>query len=121
VTNLKLPPLTYDSLNARLKGAPSRKIGYATWVERDYRYEGVISIVHHGSVIADVSQGEVFLRKVEYHSQTTAYRLNRVCADNGLETRVGLRKGWTCMLLQSAGKQVEYQIKNDCTLLIGVD
>jgi hypothetical protein len=121
VTNLKLPPLTYDSLATILGGAPYRKIGYATTVERDYRYKDIISVVHHGSVIVDVSPGEVLLRKVGHHSQTTAHRMNRACVDNGLETRVGFRKGWLCMLLQSNGKQVEYQIKDDHTLFIGVD
>ena len=121
MTNLKLPPLTYDSLNALLAGRPYRKIGYATTVERDYRYKDIISIVHHGAVIADVSQGEVYLRQAGYHSQTTAHRLNRVCVDNGLETRVGFRKGWMCMLLDTGSKTIEYPIKGDQTLFIGTD
>lgn len=121
MTNLKLPPLTYDSLSAILAWQPCSKIGYATTIERDYRYKDVISIVHHGSVIADVAPNEVFLRKVGYHSQTTAHRLNRVCVDNGLETRVGFRKGWMCMLFQNGSKTVEYPIKDDHTLFIGRD
>jgi hypothetical protein len=121
VTNLKLPPLTYDSLSQILAWQPWSKIGYATTIERDYRYKEVISIVHHGAVIADVSPGEVFLRQVGYHSQTTAHRLNRVCVDNGLETRVGFRKGWMCMLWKNGSKTVEYPIKSDHTLFIGKD
>jgi len=94
MTNLKLPSLTWHSLERLTGGRPSATIGYKTTVtaNADGMF-GTFAIRHHGNIIAYVGLDRVQLRHAGWNSRTTAHRLDRICLDNGLTVRVGIRQG----------------------------
>jgi len=94
MTNLKLPSLTWHSLERLTGGRARATIGYKTTAtaNADGMF-GTFAIRHHGSIIAYVGIDRVQLRHAGWDSITTAHRLNRVCVDNGLSVRVGIRQG----------------------------
>lgn len=75
----KLPVMSYDVLSAM----PAGSIGYATTISHapigsaDY-----VAIFHHGSLIAEVWRGGVWLSNAGYNTSTTSQRLNKVLRDN---------------------------------------
>jgi hypothetical protein len=94
MTNLKLPTLTWHTLDRIAGGRSTATIGYKTTVtaNADGMF-GTFAIRHHGNVIAYVGLTRVQLVHAGWDSITTAHRLNRVCVDNGLDVRVGIRQG----------------------------
>lgn len=94
MSNLKLPSLTWHSLELSLAGRLSKKIAYETTVKANADgMFGTFALYHHGNLIAYVGLTRVQLVHAGWNSRTTAHRLNRVCVDNGLSVRVAIRKG----------------------------
>ena len=94
MSNLKLPSLTWHSLDRIVGGRPTKTIAYATTVTANANgMFGTFAIRHHGNVIAYVGLTRIQLVHAGWDSVTTAHRLNRVCVDNGLSVRVGIRQG----------------------------
>lgn len=86
MSNLKLPNLSYASLYALLSGGNnSQAIGYATRARlHGYSDGALVSITHHGSVIADLLPNSINITDAGYASSTTIARLHKVLADNGV-------------------------------------
>lgn len=100
MSNLKLPTLTFDSLDRLIVnrgGDPaytSKTVAYATTVERCNIGDGDYFIVkHHGSSIASVSRDDVLVTCAGWTSVTTLARVNAALRDN----RTGVyacRRNW---------------------------
>lgn len=93
MSNLKLPAMDYANLcKLANKGTKWVKIGYKTWVRRDEESGHVVKIKHHNSIIANVSATKVWLYHHDYHTRTTANRLDRILFANA-GFHVGIKGG----------------------------
>lgn len=94
MSNLKLPTLTWHALECITAGRPTVTVAYKTTVtaNADGMF-GTFAIRHHGNLIAYVGLTSIQLVHAGWNSVTTANRLNRVCVDNGVNVRVGIRQG----------------------------
>lgn len=100
MSNLKLPTLTFDSLDRLITtraGKPaytSKTVAYATTVERcDFGDGDHFVVKHHGSPIAAISRDEVLVTCAGWTSVTTLARVQAVLRDN----RTGVhacRRNW---------------------------
>ena len=89
MSNLKLPTLTFDSLDRLIvnrAGEPaytSKTVAYATTVERCNIGDSDYFVVkHHGSSIGSVSRDEVMVTCAGWTSVTTLARVQAVLLDN---------------------------------------
>lgn len=79
MTNLNLPDMGFDNLS-RLAGTELKKVAYATFIRRVD--DGAVKVMHHSTVIAEISDGFVEIHTAGYNSKTTAHRLNAILQDN---------------------------------------
>lgn len=84
--------MAYEKLPTVMNGKSVRKIGYKTEASFNRRHEGdVFYIYHHGSPIARITKGKVEVSNAGWGSRTTADRISRVLADNGIPVGVGIK------------------------------
>ena len=107
MSNLKLPNLSYNNLKALAGGRYNKTIAYATTATDS---DDIITVSHHGNEIADITKDNVTLLTCNWHSQTTAARLNRLLVENVPNTpyRVGIRDGYTCLINHATPKARVY-------------
>lgn len=101
MTNLKLPNMGYKALADSLAGKSGRvTLAYKTQAMVFDSGPGYaeIEVYHHGNRIAVLSPFSVWLGNANWHSVTTANRLNRIAVDNGLPIRVAIRQGTMTIL-----------------------
>lgn len=88
MSNLNLPTMTFDALEAESKQfdrIKQRTIAYATtaeYVPQDGSTDAYVIIRHHGSVIAEIARGWVYVTNAGYSSQTTRTRIHQILTDN---------------------------------------
>lgn len=83
MSNLKLPSLEYANLLKLANAGESWvKIGYQTWVRRNSEHSVRVDIRHHDTTIATVNATVVVVSHRNYHTSTTANRLNKIVFEN---------------------------------------
>ena len=84
MSNLKLPKMSFDNLSKLTKPGESKKIAYETWA---YQYnDGSISVIHHSSVIANISEGgsKLYITNAGWGSPTTRNRIDQILRDSSI-------------------------------------
>lgn len=114
MSNLKLPTLTFDSLDRLITdraGNPaykSKTVAYATTIERcDFGDGDHFVVKHHGSPIAAISQDEVLVTCAGWTSVTTLARVNAVLRDNRTGVHACRRNWCACFgVWQDGGEEL---------------
>lgn len=89
MSNLKLPTMTYDNLDALLGSTWRKEIAYATHAERVSDEQ--IFVKHHASVIAVLSPEQVYVTQAGYNTSTTYNRLRQILRDNDIPWTVRIQ------------------------------
>lgn len=103
MSNLKLPTMTFVELESLCEYSHKTKtLAYATtaeYVAKDGSTDAYVIIRHHGTVIAEIARGWVYVTNSGYDSQTTRERIHKILTDN--------RQNYgTLVLGQNKGDQV---------------
>ena len=88
MSNLQLPLMTFENL-ATMKVPASGKIAHNTWIRR---FPGSVEVIYHTTVIAVIYRDKVAISNGDWHTVTTANRLNAITRDNGLG-HINIRNG----------------------------
>lgn len=99
MSNLKLPCMSFDNL-AKMKVPASGKIAHNTWIRRN---SDSVEVIYHATVIAIIYRDRVVISNGDWHTVTTANRLNAITRDNGYGY-VNIRNGE--MLYTAKGDRV---------------
>lgn len=91
MSNLKLPTMTYDNLHKILAKSKKSlvKVAYATEVMST---ANGISVLQHGNVIAELTPDTLYIDNCGYDTTTTATRLRKILADNGIGYYVRIKQ-----------------------------
>ena len=88
MSNLQLPLMSFDNLST-MKVPASGKIAHNTWVKR---LHDRVEVTYHTTVIAIIYRDSVVISNGDWHTVTTANRLNAITRDNGMG-HVNIRNG----------------------------
>jgi hypothetical protein len=88
MSNLQLPRMSFDNL-ATMKVPASGKIAHNTWIRRN---SDCVEVLYHTTVIAIIYRDRVEISNGDWHTVTTANRLNAITRDNGMGY-VNIRQG----------------------------
>ncbi len=91
MSNLKLPTMTHENLRKMLGKRSERTIAYATKIHSEHGAD-VITVTQHGNVIATLTPGMVHIDNCGYATTTTATRLRKILADNGIGYYVRIKQ-----------------------------
>ena len=80
--------MSFDNLTTMHVPA-SGKIAHNTWIKR---YADRVEVIYHATVIAVIYRDRVVISNGDWHTVTTANRLNAIMRDNGLGS-VNIRQG----------------------------
>lgn len=88
MSNLKLPRMSFDNLST-MNVPASGKIAHNTWIKR---FSDRVEVTYHSTVIAIIYRDNVVISNGDWHTVTTANRLNAITRDNGFGF-VNIRNG----------------------------
>ena len=88
MSNLSLPLMSFDNL-AKMRVPASGKIAHNTWIRRN---SDSVEVIYHTTVIAVIYRDRVVISNGDWHTRTTANRLNAILRDNGYGS-VNIRQG----------------------------
>jgi hypothetical protein len=91
--------MSFDNLST-MRVPASGKIAHNTWVRRN---ADSVEVIYHTTVIAVIYRDRVVISNGDWHTRTTADRLNAILRDNGMGC-VNIRQGE--MLYTAKGDKV---------------
>lgn len=86
MSNLNLPTMTFLNLSTICNpSGRQHTLAYATtaeYVPEDGSTDAYVVIRHHGTVVAEIARGWVFVTNAGFTSQTTRGRIHKILTDN---------------------------------------